>query len=51
MRKINGYLAGTDEERLEDLHDMFEDPTIKGIICASGGGTELRALQIKSICN
>ena len=36
-RKINGYLAGTDTERLEDLHDMFQDPEIKGIICSSGG--------------
>lgn len=36
-KKINGYLAGTDEERLEDLHDMFKDPEIKGIICSSGG--------------
>lgn len=36
-KKINGYLAGTDAERLEDLHDMFKDPEIKGIICSSGG--------------
>ncbi|MBU9673442.1 LD-carboxypeptidase [Planococcus sp. CP5-4] len=34
---VNGYLAGTDEERLADLHDMFEDPEVKGIICAGGG--------------
>lgn len=33
----NGYLAGTDEERLEDLHKMFENPDIAGIICAGGG--------------
>lgn len=33
----NGYLAGTDEERLEDLHSMFEDPEVAGIICAGGG--------------
>ncbi|MBE1553278.1 S66 peptidase family protein [Sporosarcina limicola] len=32
-----GYLAGTDEERLADLHDMFADPSVKGIICAGGG--------------
>ena len=32
-----GYLAGTDEERLADLHAMFADPDIKGIICARGG--------------
>src|SRR6478672_10077386 len=37
VRNVNGYLAGTDEERLEDLHEMFADSTIKGIICAGGG--------------
>lgn len=37
IQNVNGYLAGTDEERLQDLHDMFADPEIKGIICASGG--------------
>lgn len=37
VEKVHGYLAGTDEERLEDLHDMLIDPTIKGIICAGGG--------------
>ncbi|WP_394121353.1 LD-carboxypeptidase [Planococcus donghaensis] len=33
----HGYLAGTDEERLADLHAMFEDPEVSGIICAGGG--------------
>ncbi|MDV6377293.1 LD-carboxypeptidase [Sporosarcina sp. GW1-11] len=33
----NGYLAGSDEERLADLHEMFKDPEVKGIICAGGG--------------
>ena len=28
--KKNGYLAGTDEERLADLHEMFKDPEVKG---------------------
>ncbi|KAA0948771.1 LD-carboxypeptidase [Sporosarcina sp. ANT_H38] len=37
LENVNGYLAGTDDERLEDLHDMFADPQIKGIICAGGG--------------
>lgn len=32
-----GYLAGTEEERLADLHAMFEDPEVAGIICAGGG--------------
>ncbi|ANU10073.1 LD-carboxypeptidase [Planococcus antarcticus DSM 14505] len=33
----HGYLAGTDEERLADLHAMFEDPEVSGIFCAGGG--------------
>lgn len=33
----NGFLAGTDEDRLQDLHDMFADPEVKGIFCARGG--------------
>lgn len=37
VEKVHGYLAGTDEERLEDLHEMFADPEIAGIICAGGG--------------
>ncbi|WP_198029968.1 S66 peptidase family protein [Oceanobacillus manasiensis] len=37
IQQKNGYLAGTDQQRLEDLHDMFADPSIKAIICARGG--------------
>ncbi|MBT2755102.1 LD-carboxypeptidase [Mesobacillus foraminis] len=33
----HGYLSGTDEERLEDLHSMFRDKEIKAIFCARGG--------------
>lgn len=36
-QNVHGYLAGTDAERLEDLHDMFTDQSIRGIICAGGG--------------
>ncbi|MBS8264208.1 LD-carboxypeptidase [Mesobacillus boroniphilus] len=32
-----GYLAGNDEDRLADLHEMFIDEEVKGIICAGGG--------------
>jgi muramoyltetrapeptide carboxypeptidase len=31
------YYAGTLEQRLEDLHAAFADPSIDGIICARGG--------------
>lgn len=36
-KNIHGYLAGTDDERLADLEEMFLDPEVKGIICSSGG--------------
>ncbi|WP_042356069.1 S66 peptidase family protein [Bacillus rubiinfantis] len=37
LLKVNGYLAGNDAERLEDLHSMFLDESIKAVICACGG--------------
>ncbi len=36
-KNIHGYLAGTDDERLADLEEMFQDPEVKAIICSSGG--------------
>ncbi|MBM7838668.1 muramoyltetrapeptide carboxypeptidase [Alkalihalobacillus xiaoxiensis] len=35
--KRNGYLGGSDQERIADLEFMFKDQTIKGIFCACGG--------------
>jgi len=32
-----GYLAGRDEERADDVMDMFLDPDIKAVFCACGG--------------
>jgi muramoyltetrapeptide carboxypeptidase len=40
----HGYLAGTDEERLQDLESMFADPEVKAIICLRGGYGALRLL-------
>ena len=37
VENVYGYLAGTDDERLEDLHNALRDPEVKGIICAGGG--------------
>jgi len=37
MRVKKGFLAGTDQQRLDDLHLMFEDDEVEGIICARGG--------------
>ncbi|WP_108670252.1 S66 peptidase family protein [Peribacillus acanthi] len=47
IHEINGYLAGKDQERVEDLHAMFADPEVKAIFCACGGyGTPRIASQI-----
>jgi len=40
-----GYVAGEDEERLEDLHSMFINNKVKAIICARGGYGSLRLLN------
>lgn len=32
-----GYLAGTDKERAHDLHEMFGNKRIDGIVCVRGG--------------
>ncbi|MFN5364389.1 MAG: LD-carboxypeptidase [Bacteroidota bacterium] len=37
LRKKNGYLAGTDADRLSDLHQAFSDPDIDAVWCARGG--------------
>lgn len=37
VRNRNGYLAGTDAQRLEDLMTMFRDPGVDGIMCIRGG--------------
>jgi len=40
-----GYLAGTDEVRLYDLHRMFADPEVSAILCARGGWGCMRLLD------
>ena len=39
------YCAGSDEERLEDLHDAFADNETNAIICARGGYGALRLID------
>ena len=47
IEKIYGYLAGSDQERLDDLHAMFLDSEVKAIFCACGGyGTARLAAKI-----
>ena len=43
--QMEGYLAGNDEVRLEDLHAMLQDQEIKAIFCARGGYGSLRLLD------
>ncbi len=43
--KNNRYLAGTDEEKLEDLHSFFANPQIDAIICLRGGYGAIRLIN------
>ncbi len=45
LRK-SGYLAGTDDERIADVHAMFRDPEVRAIICARGGYGSGRLLPL-----
>jgi muramoyltetrapeptide carboxypeptidase len=45
IRKYHGYLAGTDEERVEDIHQMFRDKKVKAIFCIRGGYGAFRLLN------
>lgn len=40
-----GYLAGTDSQRIAQLHAMLVDDQVQGIICARGGFGTLRILS------
>jgi len=37
IRAERGFIAGTDTERIADLHSMFGDKQVAGIWCARGG--------------
>jgi muramoyltetrapeptide carboxypeptidase len=37
LQAERGFIAGTDAQRLEDLHAMFADPDVKGVWCVRGG--------------
>ena len=44
LRAQNGYLAGTDAERLADLHWAFQSPEIDAVWCIRGGYGAARLL-------
>jgi muramoyltetrapeptide carboxypeptidase len=37
VRGRRGFLSGTDDERLEDLHAMFSDPGVSAVFALQGG--------------
>lgn len=45
IRARYGDLAGTDEQRIADIHAMFADPEVRGIVCIRGGSGASRLLD------
>ncbi len=45
VHKHYGYLAGTDQERLEELIEAYQNPAIKGVFAIRGGYGTLRLLD------
>ena len=43
--KNHGYLAGTDQQRVDDIHSMFKDKNIKAIFTLRGGYGGFRLLD------
>ncbi len=46
LRAKNGYLAGTDAERVTDLHEAFTNPEVEAIWCVRGGYGCTRILDL-----
>lgn len=46
VNNVYGYLAGTDQERADDIHDMFADKQVKAIIAVRGGYGTPRLLPL-----
>ncbi len=46
LKNRRGHLAGTDQERADDLNSMFVDSAVKAIICIRGGSGASRILPL-----
>ncbi|MDZ4836263.1 MAG: LD-carboxypeptidase [Candidatus Melainabacteria bacterium] len=42
---INGYMAGTDVDRISDLNKFVQDQSVKAILCITGGYGTLRLID------
>ena len=45
ITRKHAYFAGTEAQRLDDIHEMFSDPEIDAIFCARGGWGGLRLID------
>ncbi|MDR6711908.1 muramoyltetrapeptide carboxypeptidase [Pseudomonas hunanensis] len=45
VAEAQGYLAGSDQQRLGDLHAAFADPQVDAILCMRGGYGSMRLLD------
>jgi len=45
VNKKHGYFAGTDQERIDDIHEMFADDEVSAILANRGGWGTLRLLD------
>ena len=46
LEKRDGYLAGTDQERAEDLNALFADPEVDAVLALRGGYGSCRLLPL-----
>ncbi len=46
IKEKYGYLAGRDEKRVADLHDMFSDDEVNAIVALRGGYGSMRLLNL-----
>jgi muramoyltetrapeptide carboxypeptidase len=45
LNKQHGYFAGTDEERIDDIHELFSDNEVSALLASRGGWGTLRLLD------
>ena len=46
VRARYGHMAGTPEERASDIHTLFADPTVAGVLAITGGSGANRVLPL-----